>query len=177
MYELPFGRDRRFLTNGGVLASIAEGWTLGGAAEYQPGALLNWGNLFFTGNLEDIQKENPEIALRPDGSSTRRRPGSTLTQGSSAIRPISQPASRSGCSHSASMAFVASIRRLCTRTSLAHSAWAAAEFQFRVDIQNLLNRQHYANPNLDPTSTNFGQIRAVNNSVMRFITFNTKLNF
>jgi hypothetical protein len=49
-------------------------------------------------------------------------------------------------------------------------------FQFRVDIQNLLNRQHYQNPELNPTSTNFGQIRAVNNSVMRFFTFNTKLN-
>jgi hypothetical protein len=50
-------------------------------------------------------------------------------------------------------------------------------FQFRVDIQNLLNRQHYQNPNMDPTSTNFGQIRDVNNSVMRFLTINTKLSF
>ena len=49
--------------------------------------------------------------------------------------------------------------------------------QFRLDMQNLLNRQHYQNPELNPTSTNFGQIRAVNNSVMRFFTFNTKLNF
>ena len=50
-------------------------------------------------------------------------------------------------------------------------------FQFRVDIQNLLNRQHYANPNLDPTSTNFGQVRAVTNDVMRFITFNGTIRF
>ena len=50
-------------------------------------------------------------------------------------------------------------------------------FQFRVDIQNLLNRQHYRNPNLNPTSTDFGQVRAVNNTVMRFITFNTTLRF
>ena len=50
-------------------------------------------------------------------------------------------------------------------------------FQFRMDVQNLLNRQHYANPNLNPTSTEFGQVRAVNNTVMRFITFNTTLRF
>ena len=25
-------------------------------------------NLFFTGNLDDIKKDNPEIALRPDGT-------------------------------------------------------------------------------------------------------------
>jgi hypothetical protein len=49
--------------------------------------------------------------------------------------------------------------------------------QFRLDMQNLLNRQHYGNPNLDPTSTNFGQIRTVNNTVMRFFTFNITTRF
>jgi len=46
-----------------------------------------------------------------------------------------------------------------------------------VDVQNLLNRQHYGNPNTNPTDTNFGQIRTVNNNVMRFITFNTTMRF
>lgn len=45
-----------------------------------------------------------------------------------------------------------------------------------MDVQNLLNR-HYANPDMNPTSTNFGQVRAVNNTVMRFITFNSTLRF
>ena len=48
---------------------------------------------------------------------------------------------------------------------------------FRVDIQNLLNRQHYGNPEMNPTSTNFGQVRAVNQAVMRFITFNMTFRF
>jgi hypothetical protein len=30
---------------------------------------------------------------------------------------------------------------------------------------------------MNPTSTNFGQIRTVNNNVMRFITFNLKFGF
>ena len=30
---------------------------------------------------------------------------------------------------------------------------------------------------MDPTSTNFGQVRAVNNDVMRFITFNSTMRF
>jgi hypothetical protein len=46
-----------------------------------------------------------------------------------------------------------------------------------VDVQNLLNRQHYQNPEMNPTSTNFGQIGQMNNSVMRFFTFNTKFSF
>jgi hypothetical protein len=49
--------------------------------------------------------------------------------------------------------------------------------QFRLDIQNLFNRQHYGNPILDPTNTNFGQIRTVNNTVMRFLTFNLTARF
>jgi hypothetical protein len=50
-------------------------------------------------------------------------------------------------------------------------------FGLSVNVQNLLNRQHYNNPTLDPTNTNFGQIRTVNNSLMRFITFDAKFNF
>ena len=50
-------------------------------------------------------------------------------------------------------------------------------FQFRMDVQNLFNRQPYANPVLDPTSTNFGQVRAVTQEVMRFFTFNATFRF
>ena len=53
----------------------------------------------------------------------------------------------------------------------------ARSFQFRLDMQNLFNRQHYADPNLNPTSTNFGQVHAVNNTVMRFFTFNMTYRF
>ena len=68
VYELPFGPDKAFLKDSGVFTSIARGWTLGGTFEYQPGALLNWGNLFYNGDLADIAKDNPEIALQPDGT-------------------------------------------------------------------------------------------------------------
>ena len=64
------------------------------------------------------------------------------------------------------------------RASRARSGWAAAgRSSSALDIQNLLNRQHYANPDMNPTSTNFGQVRAVNNNVMRFITFNFTYRF
>ena len=68
VYELPFGPGKPFLNERGVLADIARGWSVGGTFEYQPGALLNWNNLFFNGNLDDIKKDKPEIALQPDGT-------------------------------------------------------------------------------------------------------------
>ncbi len=68
MYEFPFGSNKAFLNQGGVLANIVGGWQMGGTFEYQPGALLDFGNLFFNGNLDDIKKDNPEIALQRDGT-------------------------------------------------------------------------------------------------------------
>lgn len=49
--------------------------------------------------------------------------------------------------------------------------------QFRVDLQNALNRQQWGNPNLDPTSTNFGLVTAINATVMRFVQFGTRVSF
>ena len=60
-YELPFGPSRKYLNGGGWLAAIAGGWRTSGNFEYQPGALLNWGNVFFYGDLEDIPVENPTL--------------------------------------------------------------------------------------------------------------------
>ena len=42
---------------------------------------------------------------------------------------------------------------------------------------NVLNRVRWGGPNNAITGANFGQIRDVNNSVMRFITFHGKFNF
>ena len=47
----------------------------------------------------------------------------------------------------------------------------------RVDVQNLLNRQHWQNANTNPTSTNFGKVTTVTQNYMRFFTFGVKLTF
>jgi hypothetical protein len=49
--------------------------------------------------------------------------------------------------------------------------------QFRVDLQNALNRQQWGNPNTDPTNTNFGLVTAISATTMRFINFVTKVSF
>jgi hypothetical protein len=177
-YELPFGADKPFLRDG-ILGAIAGGWRIGGSYEYQPGQLLNWNNdIFFNGDLNAIKKDHPEVALQADGTidptktwfnidagfvrATGDQPGQyqkrTFPFKIDGLRGFSQ-------------SFVnLSINRTFTLT-------ARRSFGLSVNVQNLLNRQHYGNPSLDPTSTNFGQIRSVNNSLMRFITFDLKFNF
>lgn len=178
VYELPFGPDKAFLQTSGVLSTIARGWTLGGAYEYQPGALLNWNNLFFSGNLEDIKKDNPEIALRPDGTFDPTKTWFNIDAGFERDT-ADQPAAFQKRVFPFRVDGVRGFDLSFVHMNVARTFTLGGRrtFQFRVDIQNLLNRQHYANPDMNPTSTNFGQIRAVNNNVMRFITFNAKFNF
>ena len=54
---------------------------------------------------------------------------------------------------------------------------ANKSLQFRVDALNVFNNETYDSPNLNPTSTQFGQITANNGTYMRFVTFVTKLTF
>jgi hypothetical protein len=53
--ELPFGRGRRFGTAANpAVAAIIGGWQVQGIYTYQSGFPLGWGNILFTGNLDDI---------------------------------------------------------------------------------------------------------------------------
>jgi hypothetical protein len=178
VYELPFGSGRAFLDQGGVVAAIARGWSVSGTYEYQPGALLNWGNIFFNGNLADIKKDKPEIALQPDGTFDPTKTWFNIDAGF--VRATAdQPAGFQKRVFPFRVDGVRGQSLSMTNLGIARTfdLPGTRTFQFRVDVQNLFNRQHYQNPNLDPTSTNFGQVRAVNNTVMRFITFNSTLRF
>ena len=88
----------------------------GGGGEDGTGLVLD--NVFYNGNLDDIVKDNPEIALLRDG---------TLDQ---------------------------------------------SQYWFNIDgFDSVL----WGNPELNPT--NFGKVTSATNSIMRFFTFVTKVNF
>ena len=166
------------LNEPGVVSNVVRGWQLGGTYEYQPGALLNWGNMFFTGDLKNIPKTNPEIALQPDGTFDATKTWFNVDAGF-VKATADQPASfqkrtfpfRVEGVRSQSLSF------LNMNVARTFTMGGRRTFQFRLDMQNVLNRQQFGNPSLDPTSTNFGQVRGVTQQVMRFITFNSTLRF
>jgi hypothetical protein len=164
--ELPFGAGKPFM-NTGVLSSVFGGWQTSGTFEYQPGSLLAWGNIFFYGDLNDIAIDNPTLDrwFNTDAGFERdpaRAPANfQKRQFPFRIEGVRGP----------------DFKMLNVNVMRTFGLGGRRTAQFRVDVINATNRDTFSNPNVDPTSTNFGRITTVNGSTMRFVTFVTKLNF
>jgi Carboxypeptidase regulatory-like domain len=177
VYELPFGSSKRFLKTG-VAGKILGGWQMGGTMEYQPGALLDWGNLFFNGDLSNIAKDKPEIALQRDGTIDLTKTWFNIDAGFERDAG-KQPAAFQKRSFPFRIDGVRGAGMLLVNANIVRNLELGGHgrLQVRVDVQNLFDAVQWGNPNLDPTSTNFGRITTATNSIMRFFTFVTRYSF
>jgi hypothetical protein len=166
VYELPFGKGRAFWKRG-ILNAIAGGWQTAGTFEFQPGPLLSWGNLFFYGNLDDIKTGaktldrwfNIDAGFERD---TSKAPAS--------YQKRVFPTLIDGLRQDKLQMLNASIQKNISITERVRS-------QLRLDATNALNRSHFAVPNRDPTSTQFGVVSSNSYTVNRWITVIGKLQF
>ena len=180
VYELPFGPGKPMLSDGGWVAALAGGWQTGGTFEYQPGSLIQFNtNLFYYGNLDDIKKSTPEIALKSDGTldptkywfntdNFEKDPTRTPTSFQTRAFPFQIDGLRGPGLTYINMNVVRNFKIAGRGT-----------FQARVDIQNLLNYAAYNNPITDPTNTNFGKVTTAVASAgaMRFFNFVMRFTF
>jgi hypothetical protein len=169
VYELPFGRGRRYLSNGGLLGMILGGWQTGHTFEWQPGALLQFtnNNVFFYGDINDIALDDPTIDrwFNIDAGFER-----SATRVPAAFQERLFPFRIDGLRNHSTLLLNSSISRsfpLVGRSML----------QIRLDAANVLNRQQFGNPNLTPTSTDFGRVTANANTEPRFLILMSKLTF
>ena len=168
-YDLPFGRGKRFLTDGGVGAALASNWQISGTWEYQPGALLDWGgqNIFFSGDLNDIKVDNPTRTrwINIDAGFERD--------------PSKTPAAFQKRAFPFRIDGVRSMPLTFTNMSIRRSfgVGGSRTCQLRLDAQNIFNRQQWLGPNLNPTSTQFGQVTTVALNQMRFFSFGVRTTF
>jgi hypothetical protein len=178
VYELPFGKSKPFLNGGGVLAKIVGGWQTGVTFEYQPGALLDWGNLFFNGDLKSIAKTNPEISLQRDGTIDPTKTWFNIDAGFERDAN-KQPAAFQKRSFPFRIDGVRGTPMSLVNANVGRNVplGGRRQLQLRVDVQNLFDSVQWGNPNLDPTSTNFGKITTATNSIMRFFTFMARYSF
>ena len=168
-YELPFGRGRQFLTDGGVAAALASNWQVTGTWEYQPGALLDWGgqNIFFYGDLDDIALDDPtrERWFNIDAGFERD--------------PARIPAAFQ------KRAFPFRDRRRARHAADVHEPVDPAQLRRREPAPGSFESTRRTcsiassgrAPNLNPTSTQFGQVTTVALNQMRFFTFGARMTF
>ena len=170
VYELPFGASKPLFSHGGIVSTILGGWQTSGTFEYQPGALLDWGNIFFTGNLKDIAISSPQIALQADGTVDATKKWFNTDAGFEKD-PALQPASFQKRVFPFRIDGVRGFNFTQLNVNFARNfdIGGHRSLQFRVDLQNALNRQQWGDPNLTPTSTNFGLVTAINATTMRQI--------
>jgi hypothetical protein len=74
--ELPFGKGKTFLRGGWVLGQVPNGWQVAGTYQYQPGGVLNRGNLFCYGDLSKI-RHDLSTGCAPACNHIKSIPGST----------------------------------------------------------------------------------------------------
>ena len=167
VWELPFGRGRKFFSNGGVLGMILGGWQTGQTFEWQPGPLLQFGNVFFNGNVDDIAIGDPTLDQWFDVNAGFER---SATRIPADFQERLFPLRVDGLRGDATLLLNSSISRsfpLVGRSTL----------QIRLDAANMLNRQQFANPQLNPTATDFGRVTANANTEPRFLILMSKLTF
>ena len=65
IYELPFGRGRYFGSNANpVVSRLIGGWQLSGVYTFQSGAPINWGNIIFNGDINNIKLPSDQQSVR-----------------------------------------------------------------------------------------------------------------
>lgn len=179
VYERPFGAAKRWLSNSGVLSSVFGGWRTAATFEYQPGALLgDWGNLFFYGDLKDIPKNKPEIALQRDGTIDPSKTWFNVDAGferdanrqPAAYQKRAFPFRVDGVRGPGMSLVNANITR-------SFDLGGRRQLEVRMDVQNVFDAVQWANPTLNPTSTNFGKITSATHSIMRFFSFVARVSF
>jgi len=147
IYELPFGRGRRFLP-GGLLGHIVGGFQASVIFELQPGPLIDWGtNLFYYGDLSDIRLDNPTpdrwFSTANFETSTSKVPASYHRR----VFPTRVEGVRADYIHNWNGSLLRGFR-IRERVAL----------QIRIDMMNIANRSQFDTPETSPTSANFGKV-------------------
>lgn len=149
--ELPFGRGRRFAKDvNPVLDAIIGGWQLSGIYAFQSGRALGWGNILFTGNIDDIDLPSSERTRVRWFNTDAGFNKVTAQQLGSNIRtfPLRLDNVRG---HEINNVDLSLIKNTMIK---------GRTLQFRAEALNAFNHVLLPGPNTTPTAAAFGQISA-----------------
>ena len=175
VWELPFGKGRQWLTHG-PMQHIVGGWQVSWVYQYQTGAPVSWGNLFYYGTVDQVVQALDESGTHAVNS---RQEYSTAA----VYSPVFNP------SYSASAPIPAGFIGFEGRSALQPGSYQMRQFpqyvdalradpirqwdvklyrkftlherlnmNLGLDALNLTNHVQFGAPVLSPTATNFGAV-------------------
>lgn len=165
IYELPFGRGRSFFRSG-LLNAILGGWQVAATYEWQPGPLLDWGNIFYYGDPENINTGTRTLDRWFNTEGFERDPQKTPAAFQARVFPTRISGVRGD-----------GLNRMDTNIQRDVRLTERFTLQLRMDALNVANHSQFENPNLDPLSTNFGRVTNNTSSTMRFLLFQARIKF
>jgi len=148
------------------LSQIFGGFQIGLTYEWQPGPLIDWGNRFYYGQLEEINTgvrtlshwfntANFETDARKAPAGFHRR---------------AFPTRIDGLRRDMTSQWNANLQR----EFKVKEGWA---LQLRLDALNLQNRSQFSAPNTDPFSTYFGVVESQTAATNRFLQIQMRIRF
>jgi hypothetical protein len=193
VWELPFGKHRQWVQHG-PLQQIVGNWQLSWVYQYQTGALISWGNVYYYGTTDQLASalNHDNIhhkyihqwydtaavysnLLNPSNSATSAIPsGFVGFEGRSAFQPGTYQA-RLMPNYIDSLRADA-INNWDVRIYRKFPLYERLNVSFSVDLMNALNRVQLSAPTVTPTSSLFGQVTAQANGP-RQIQFNIRADF
>ncbi|MGB2714580.1 MAG: carboxypeptidase regulatory-like domain-containing protein [Vicinamibacterales bacterium] len=183
--ELPFGRGRRWASDANpVLNAFIGNWSVSAIWNWQAGRPnLSMGNVYYNGDITQLKTkytDNPDVPVF-DTSGFYFTDAAVMTNGQ--IDPAKQRGDQR--------------IRLANNVRTTPSRWdglrgprytnwdmsfvkgfdmGRVRAQFHIELYNAFNNVFFNNPNLDPTSANFGKVSSQNN-LPRNIQIGTKIVF
>ncbi|HEY3840394.1 MAG TPA: TonB-dependent receptor [Bryobacteraceae bacterium] len=165
IYELPFGKGKPFARSG-VLAAVVGDWQIASAFEWQPGPLLQWGNIFYNGNPNNICSGSRSLSqwFNTSGFVT------AASQQPAAFQAQVFPERIGSCRADG-------LNRLDGNLQRTFRIKERLQFQMRMDALNVANHSQFNPPDLNPANSTFGKITNNTTSTMRFLEFQGRIKF
>lgn len=168
IYTFPVGRGRKFLGNANrALDALVGGWQIAATYEWQPGPLLDFGNIFYYGaNLDDIKNVQRTWDRWFNTDNFER----VAANGPAAYHVRVFPTRIDGLRADMTNQWNANIAKNIRLTE-------QATMQLRLDALNVQNRSQMAAPVTDPYNTNFGRIVSQTSATNRWLQVQARIQF
>ncbi|MBL8175982.1 MAG: carboxypeptidase regulatory-like domain-containing protein [Bryobacterales bacterium] len=168
IYELPFGRGRKFASGAAKpVDMLVGGWQLSATYEFQPGPLIDWGNVFFYGDdRSQINNVNRTFDTWFNTANFER----TAARGPAAFHRRVFPTRINDMRRDMTNLWNGNI----AKNVRFDERW---NLQLRLDAINLTNRSQMNAPNTDPYSSNFGRITSQTAATNRWIQVQARVTF